>query len=107
MAVAEWDGTERVFASTPYEWRRVKIEPAARPQGTARAKRARSQARAPLPERAHVLPRRRLGIQVTYRGGAEVWWELSYAGRTVRLNGFVALHDAMRFLLEANPEPKA
>jgi len=104
--VDTWDGTERVFASTRYEWRRVKIEPAARPKGAARAKRAPS-APAERSERATArLPKRRLGVVATHRGGPECWWELSYAGRTVRVCGFVALHDAMRFLLGDNPEER-
>lgn len=45
------------------------------------------------------LPRRTIGVMVKYRGGAQGWWELSYAGRTVRVEGFLALHDAMTHLL--------
>ncbi len=98
----EWDGTERVFPSTRYEWRRVKIEPAARPH---RAQRERSELDVAVGTARRArrgLPKSRTGVLVTWRGGPECWWELSYAGRTVRVTGFVALHDAMRFLLEGN-----
>jgi hypothetical protein len=43
---------------------------------------------------------------VTYRGGGECWWELSYGGRTVRVTGVVALHDAMRYLFEGGERPR-
>lgn len=44
------------------------------------------------------------GILVRYRGGAETWWEISYAGRTTRLNGAIALHDALTIAITGEPD---
>lgn len=84
--------------STTFVWKKVKIEPPARPQVTARAQRARSALRPePLPK---PLPRKTTGVLVKYRGGAEAFWEISHSGRTVRVPGWWQLHDAMRLVFE-------
>lgn len=40
-------------------------------------------------------PRENLTITVRYRGGPECWWEIKARGETVRLPGYVHLHDAL------------
>lgn len=81
-------------------WKKVKIEPAARPKTTARAKRAPLDSNAGGKRQPKPLPRRTTGLLVKYRGGPEGWWELSYAGKTVRVQGYICIHDAMRLLFE-------
>lgn len=78
--------------STTWEWRLVKIERAAGPEGSARRRRSTGIAE----------PRdwrRRQTLQVKYRGGAEAWWEFSMVGTTVRIPGHICLHDAMARVL--------
>lgn len=43
-------------------------------------------------------PRDPLTIVVTYRGGAECWWEIKAWGVTIRRPGSVALHDVLDHL---------
>lgn len=43
-------------------------------------------------------PRERLTITVSYRGGAEAWYEIHARGRTYRATGVTALHDVMETL---------
>jgi len=84
--------------STTWEWRLVKIERAAGPEGTARRSRS---AHDPV-ERDW---RRRQTLQVKYRGGPEAWWEFTMPGATVRVPGHLCLHDAMsRVLGQRHPE---
>lgn len=40
-------------------------------------------------------PREPLTITVTYRGGAECWWEIRSRGTVLRRPGSVALHDVL------------
>lgn len=44
--------------------------------------------------------RRPHGVLVTYRGGPECWFEISYAGKTHRFPGWVQLCDAMATVLD-------
>jgi hypothetical protein len=39
--------------------------------------------------------RKPLTVVVTYRGGAECWWELRARGKVVRMPGVMALHDVL------------
>jgi hypothetical protein len=75
--------------STTWEWRKVKIEPAARPRSKQPAQPATGLARG-LRRPAH--------FRIKYRGGSEAWWELSDGRYTIRIPGHICLHDAlMRF----------
>jgi hypothetical protein len=82
---------EPTFASTTWEWKRVKIDPplAAPPKQSpkAAARLARRAAREPTT------------LTIRYRGGAEAWWEVKARGRSWRVPGHVALHDVMRMVL--------
>lgn len=40
-------------------------------------------------------PREPITILVTYRGGAEGWWEIKARGRVWRVPGVLALHDVL------------
>jgi hypothetical protein len=94
------EDTERVFASTTYEWRRVKIRRRPGPQGTARAERAPLLPASPAERRAARTARTPFTLQLQYRGGAETWWQATYAGRTYRFNGGLCFHDVMRQVLD-------
>lgn len=43
-------------------------------------------------------PREPLTITVTYRGGAECWYEIRARGTTIRRPGHVAIHDLFRWI---------
>lgn len=73
-------------ASTRWEWRKLKIEPAARP---------RSKSRAAGPSAEPRNPRKPLTVQLVYRGGAEAWWEIRDGRGKFRFPGWVCLHDAL------------
>lgn len=75
--------------STKWEYRKVKIPGPPEPLA---AQGRRSRLRVPLPFRN---PRKMLTIGVSYRGGAEAWWQLEARGRVVRVPGHVCLHDAL------------
>ena len=36
-----------------------------------------------------------LTMMLTYRGGAEAWWEVKCRGRTYHFPGHLCLHDVM------------
>lgn len=77
--------------STTWVWKtsRVATAPKAQqhghPKGGLRALRERA-ARDPLT------------ITVKYRGGAECWWEIKARGETVRVPGYIAVHDVLMAL---------
>jgi hypothetical protein len=56
----------------------------------------------PTAERSGHLPARnprvRLTIQVTYRAGAEAWWQLEARGRVFRFPGHICLQEALSAL---------
>jgi hypothetical protein len=81
--------------STTWEWRKVKIQPAARPTGKSALGRRQATV-------APSFDRRYRTVQVKYRGGPEAWWELATCGYSVRIPGHICLHDALSFLLENN-----
>jgi len=87
--------TNGCTSSTTYEWKKVKIQPPARAQGTARAKRARQTATADSPPRQQTALRSPKTVQVKLRGGAEMWWEITWGGTTKRFPGYVQLDDAL------------
>lgn len=89
--------------STTFVWRKVKITPAPQAQGTARAKRARQAGKG---DQRRGLPRQQITVGVRYRGGAEAWWELTYAGQTFRIEGYHLLHDVLRWVYEGVDRPR-
>lgn len=72
--------------STTWVWERRKVRAA--PTGPA-ARRAKPGLKS-LSQRD---PRQPVTITITYRGGAECWWELRARGQIVRLPGHLAVHD--------------
>lgn len=85
-------GSEQSFASTTWEFRRVRVRRA--PQAPASAAAAgRSSRWRRFPRRN---PRDRIQLVVKSRGGPECWYEISARGETNRYPGWVALHDLMR-----------
>jgi hypothetical protein len=94
------EDTERVFASTTFVWKHVKIQAPPRPQGTARAKRAHLTAAPAGPASAARQARKPFTVQIRYRGGSEAWWEITYAGKPYRFRGDLFFHDVMRHVLQ-------
>jgi hypothetical protein len=90
---------ERVFPSTTFAWKRVKVRRRPGPQGTARAQRAPSAESSTTARSAARSAREPFTVQMRYRGGAGVWWEVVYAGKTHRFDGGWCFHDVMRQLL--------
>ena len=88
--------------STTFVWKKVKIQAPPRPQGTARAQRARM---APERKERDGLPRQPIGVLVQYRGGSEAWWEITYAGVRYRIEGYHHFHDVMRWVYEGRDRP--
>jgi len=98
--------TERVFSSTTFVWRKVKISPAPQAQGTARAKRAPLASKVRR-RKAGGLPKERpAGVLVQYRAGAECWWEITYAGERFRIQGYHDLHSVMAWIFEGRERPR-
>jgi hypothetical protein len=94
------EDTERVFASTTWEWKRVKITAPPRPKATARAKRAPSSSAERSERAARRTARTPFTVQIQYRGGPEAWWQVTYAGRSYRFSGVLCFHDVMRQVLD-------
>src|SRR6185312_17061094 len=89
VAMATDESIEPVFASTTFEWRKVKITPGAAGKGTARRSR-RSFLRLPRADRT-----RPIRLEVVYRGGAESWWLVKGRGEHQVFPGHAALEDVM------------
>jgi len=87
--------TNGCTGSTTYVWQKVKIKPPARAQGTARAKRAPSGAPVSAPPHSPSELRRPKTVQISFRGGAETWWELKWGGVTKRFPGHVCIDDVL------------
>lgn len=75
--------------STTWEWRRVRVR---RPP---KAMDAVPEGRRWFFRLPRWNPRTPLTLRVTYRGGAECWYEIHARGGTLRVPGVTALHDAM------------
>lgn len=75
--------------STTFAWKRVKM-PATRRRPNVTASQSPSR-----PALARWDGREPLTVLVTYRGGAEAWYEVKARGRTYRFPGVTALHDAL------------
>lgn len=91
--------TNNSSESTTWEWRRVKITKRRRPTGHSASAASPTSLVSHRP--SHLTPkeaRQPHTVQVTYRGGAEAWWELKWGNNTVRRSGVLALHDIMREL---------
>lgn len=78
--------------STTYAWRKVRISRA--PQAETTVPR---QGR-PVQALAQRDPRKPLSITISYRGGAESWWELRARGVVLRRPGSVCLDDVLSLL---------
>jgi len=75
--------------STTWRWetRRVRVPPEATRAASPEATRL---------SRLYARDRRKpLQVTITYRGGAECWWELRARGKVVRQPGAMALHDVL------------
>jgi hypothetical protein len=79
--------------STTTEWKWVKLPAARQGQGPQPAQRTM---RSFLSRRDHRKP---LWIEVHYRGGPEMWFELRARGATRRYPGHVCLADALADIL--------
>lgn len=92
--------------STRSRWAYVKIERAAGPgvQGERSEHRSASKASSKMSSDRDL--RRRQTVQVKFRGGAECWWELTTIGRTIRVAGHEAVHDALTWLLAPQQSPR-
>lgn len=75
--------------STTWAWRRIKIGP------TAGGQKQRPAAGRSLKALSARNPREPLTIKVSYRGGAECWWEIHARGAVIRRPGHLALHDVL------------
>jgi len=78
--------------STTTAWKWAKIErPPERPRTAA--------PKAPPPlSRKHL--RQTIVVEVRFRGGPELWWELRARGRVWRRPGSLAMHDVLEELYE-------
>lgn len=81
---------EIIEASTTWAWKHVTIDPPPAAQA-ARRRRPRKQDKLPPWD-----PKSALTVVITYRGGAEAWYELRTRGRTFRMRGDLGIHDVMR-----------
>lgn len=81
---------EIIEGSTTWKWIHVTIDP---PPAAQAARRRRPRKQAPLPA---WNPKSALTLTVTYRGGAEAWYEVRGRGRTFRMRGDLGIHDVMR-----------
>jgi hypothetical protein len=98
--------TNGCTTSTTYEWKKVKIQPPARAQGTARAKRAPSTGPGAPQESSAAELRAPHYVQIRMRGGAEMWWEVKWGGRTKRFPGYVPIDDVLLCLFTHPPTCK-
>jgi hypothetical protein len=78
---------ERMFGSTTWAWKKVRVSRGAAGQQPARAKRARFWG---LPARS---PREPLHLTIKLRGGPECWVEVHARGRIARYHGATAIAD--------------
>ncbi len=82
-------------SSTTFVWKKVKITAPPRPKEPRRAKRV---TQTPPPQaRNGLVPDLRAPktVQVRARGGAELWWEITWGGVTRRFPGHVVLQDVL------------
>lgn len=86
----EDEAANTCLGSTTWEWKRVKVP--MRPKGHVKQP-PKASARSPRDARDP------LTITVTYRAGAECWWQVSARGTVYRFPGATALHDVMRHIL--------
>lgn len=92
---------EHPFPSTTFAWRRVKIDPPPKATGHSASKASPSGRRATKRRSMQMREARELHlIGVKYRGGPSCFWELTYGAHVIRVDGGIALHDALRFLFK-------
>jgi hypothetical protein len=82
-------GEEHLFASTTFEWRRVKIRTPPAGHNKARAKRGRWRHLGRWPRTQD------LTITIRYRGGAESWWLVKARGSQGAFPGHASIEDVM------------
>lgn len=87
--MADISDTNNSSLSTTWGWRRVKISRA--PQASVESGRRPPQIRS----RSRRNPRDPLTISISYRGGAECWWEIHARGCIIRRPGHNSLHDVL------------
>lgn len=82
---------EQSFASTTWQWKRVKMR---RPAGGPSSTPPKASSRL-----SRWRPRSPLTITVRYHGGPEAWWCIKARGCEFRFPGHTALHDVMRAVM--------
>lgn len=87
---ADEQHTNARSGSTQWAWKRVKI--AHPPEASSRQPKAAHR----WFKRPVWNGREKLTLTVTYRGGAEAWYEIHSRGCMGRFPGYVSLHDVMR-----------
>jgi len=88
--------TEHLFASTTWEWKKVRMRRPAGGHSDSAAKPLRWRFRSPWDKR------RPLTLTVTFRGGAEAWVEVHARGSAGRFPGHVALIDVLEEVWNAH-----
>lgn len=87
--MARFDESNTRFTSTRWRDAKVRISTTAGGQKEREAKPRRWWGR------SHRNPRDPLSLKISYRGGAECWYEIHARGSIGRFPGHVALHDVM------------
>lgn len=85
--------------STTFVWRRIKM--ARPPEAIGQARRSRSFWRLPRWD-----PRKPLTVTIKYRGGEECWYEVHSRGATLRVPGYVQLHDLAQTVYGGGGRPQ-
>lgn len=93
MAATEPEPNE-CSSSTTWEWRHVKIERP--PEAQHRA--GRRPSLSPWPSR------KRLHVEVKYRGGAQAWVEVRARGEVWRVTGDTAIYDVLISIMGGTPK---
>jgi hypothetical protein len=83
---------ERMFASTTFAWKYVKVR---RPAEGHKAVRSSARGFRRLPR---WNTRRPLALTIKYRGGSEAWVEVHSRGELARFPGSTAIVDVLRFI---------
>lgn len=88
--MSDAEGSDHVFPSTTWAYRRVIIRPAPQADRTVGRKAGRWWGIRRV-DRAH-----KLRLEVTYRGGPQCWYLIEARGRHGAFDGGRALHDVIR-----------
>jgi len=87
--MADEDPIERMFSSTTWEWRRVKIRRPPEGTGTARRSRSSWRLRSPWDRREKIT------LKVLYLGGPECRYMIEARGLRGYFSGAICLEDVM------------